>query len=611
MRVLLSAFVAIRIRHYLGMIIVVGGFGGTLMPSARADVIVISNRTAEILKFETIEADEKATGHRLLPSESKPIPVSHAIHLWIPQEFPTPFTLQPNSAYFFATGPQGLVFEEIGFRIPLLRSESTDSTVPTVKIRELPTTGSVKVHLMIDDELDSRQDFEQQLRHRVRAASAIMEQAARIQFETVSVGHWESIDGVSDFETLLVDFERKVKVKPGELAIGFSQQASRSTKHLGGTRLPLHSHILVRARGRRVLSEQAQLEVLVHELGHYLGAMHSPERSSAMRSKLADGLAGTPEFRIGLDPVNTLIVYLVGEELRGGRIGGVWDLSPDVKAQLRRIYLSLEDSLPDDEMTTTYRRALDLTAEPSITHRVRTPLWKHSRQVLQEVTAVAEHNVQLPDQRVAERYGKPYRLDGDKLTEAYVRCAAKAAVNVPAGDRPRVFAVGLAVALDTSLLWRTNSLTSFAWRSIEADQEYQFRKGVLGVPTMHGRPDSPRYFFVSSALAALQGSRLAEANTSWEEEADENLAHSRNVARLAGIRFFEHVKANPAYLDDLAREFRVNDYLPRPPQSTKQHTPLNPRGAGHTSRQAIIEEINQLPGYSNQHFETSDSHQSR
>jgi hypothetical protein len=57
------------------------------------------------------------------------------------------------------------------------------------------------------------------------------------------------------------------------------------------------------------------LELLVHELGHFFGAAHSPETNSVMRPLLADKQANSTRFRIGFDPLNALAMNLVTEEM--------------------------------------------------------------------------------------------------------------------------------------------------------------------------------------------------------------------------------------------------------------------------------------------------------
>ncbi len=592
----------------LGCLIV--SWGGFLPGAADAAVVVIANRTEAPLDFEILNGDEEPTRYRLQPNESEPIAVSRAVRLRTREETPETFELRPDAVYFFGRGPEGLKFEEIGFSAPADPQQSTDAG-PGSESGELPqrvalpSIGTVKVKVLFDDELASRRNPEKRLRARVRAASLIFERAARIHFEIISVGGWESIDRVTDFNALMIDFERKVEVEPGVLAIGFSTQASRSKTRMGGTRLPLHSHILVRERGQRLLSEPAQLELLVHELGHYLGAVHSPEWSSAMRPKLGDGLAGSPGFRIGLDPVNTMIVYLVGEELRAHKLDGVWDLHPTVKSRLRRMYGDLAKSLPDDPAAGSYLKALELTAAPPTKPPALAPLAKHIRHVVEAVTTAAEENVQRADKRVAVRYGKRYRLSGDELTELYVRRAAAAAREVPAAVRPHAFAIGLAVALDSSTRLRDNRLTQVLWRSIETEREHRFRKAVLGQPTMRGRADLTQHFCVSAGLAALFGATVAETAGVWKEQTDGTFSRGDYSADLAGIRLFTHLTDAPDRLEPIEKEFRIADYVPLCRESDAEQprpgrTSTSGKGLSEKSenmRAEIMREIESLPAY--------------
>ncbi len=581
-------------------------FWGWALPGlADAAVIVIANRTDAPLDFGIFSGDEEPTRYRLRPNESEPIAVSRTVRLRTRQEIPETFELHPQAVYFFGRGPEGLKFEEISFSAPAQEQPSAEpesDTEPDTSLQraDLPSMGTVRVKVLFDDELASRRNPEKRLRARVRAASLIFERAARIHFEIVSVEGWESIDRITNFEALMIDFERKIEVEPGELAIGFSSQASRSKTRMGGTRLPLHSHILVRERGQRLLSEPAQLELLVHELGHYLGAVHSPEWSSAMRPKLGDGLAGSPGFRIGLDPVNTMVVYLVGEELRAHRIGGVWDLHPTVKSRLRRIYGDLAKSLPDDPAAGSYLRALELTAAPPMEPPVLTPLAKHVRHVVKAVTLAAEDNVQRADKRVAARYGKPFRLGGDELTELYIHQAAAAAREVPVAVRSHAFAIGLAVAMDSSTRLRDNRLTQILWRSIETEREHRFRKAVLGQPTMRGRSDLTQHFCVSAGLAALFGASVAEAAGVWKEQTDGTFSRADYSADLAGIALFEHLTAVPDRFEPIAKNFRIADYVPLCLESDSnqpQQGHSRPSEKSESMRAEIIREIESLPAY--------------
>ncbi|MGD9854308.1 MAG: hypothetical protein AB7U20_05090 [Planctomycetaceae bacterium] len=582
----------------LGVLIAFLGETGTRQSAAA--VIVISNRTDGVLDFEVRSGDDEPAKYRLQPHASEPIPVTRDVTLQVRQKRAETFELQPDALYFFGRGPEGLTLEKIGLSTSVEQQQSAEASAPAGDRDALAELGIVKVRILVDDELYTRRDPEPRLRDRVIAASAIFEQAARIRFDVAGVQRWESIDRISDFEALLFDLERKVAVEPGELAIGFSTQASRSKERMGATRLPLHSHILVRERGQRTLSEPALLELLVHELGHYLGAAHSPEWSSAMRPKLGDGLAGTPGTRIGLDPLNTMIVYLVGEELRRRPIRGIWDLSSDVKSRLRPIYTDLAKALPEDPAAAAYLKALDLTTAPRTTPLALTPLASHARHVVQAVTLAGEKNIQLPDKRVAERFGQPYRLSGEELTELYFRQAAAAARDVPKELRPHALAVGLAVAMDGSTQVRNNPLTGIMWRSIETDREHQFRTAVLGQPAMRDRYDLAQHFCVSAGLAALFGSRAAEAAGVWKERTDGKFSRADYSADLAGIAFFEHLEGDPPRLDRVADNFRITDYVPLCREADLQ---LSEPGGSNSSqtddklRAEIMREIGGLPAY--------------
>ena len=101
------------------------------------------------------------------------------------------------------------------------------------------------------------------------------------------------------------------------MAIGFTTHYEwvQGEMHLGGTHGALASHVLIRESPGQV-SEPERLEVLVHELGHFLGAAHTSDKTSVMRPMLGDRQSAAKCFRIGFDAPNTLIMSLVAEEMR-------------------------------------------------------------------------------------------------------------------------------------------------------------------------------------------------------------------------------------------------------------------------------------------------------
>ena len=85
-----------------------------------------------------------------------------------------------------------------------------------------------------------------------------------------------------------------------------------------------------------------------------LGASHSPEGDSVMRPVLGDNRAGTANFRIQFDPVNTLIMGMVGEEMHRRDIKKFDDLTNDTKRRLRQIYGQLMQTVPNNPAGTRY-----------------------------------------------------------------------------------------------------------------------------------------------------------------------------------------------------------------------------------------------------------------
>ena len=117
-----------------------------------------------------------------------------------------------------------------------------------------------------------------------------------MRFEIVTVGHWASDPAVRSFDQSLMEFAQKVRPVPARLAIGFTSHYEwvRGEMHLGGTHGALASHILIRESPGQV-SEPERLEVLVHELGHFLGAAHTSDKTSVMRPMLGDRQIGGEE----------------------------------------------------------------------------------------------------------------------------------------------------------------------------------------------------------------------------------------------------------------------------------------------------------------------------
>ena len=206
----------------------------------------------------------------------------------------------------------------------------------------------VKV-LVDEEERTTTGAWQQRLQARVEAASNIINQYTNIHFAVSEFGTWRSDNRINDLNRSLREFEQEVSPAPVHLAIGFSSQYKfrRGRNGLGGTRGPLHSHIMLRESSPNT-QEPERLEALVHELGHFLGAAHSADRNSVMRPVIGDGRTRRSDFRIGFDPRNAQVIQLVGTEVSALGLRRFQQLSAQTRRQLLKQYQQLATELPKD-----------------------------------------------------------------------------------------------------------------------------------------------------------------------------------------------------------------------------------------------------------------------
>lgn len=231
-----------------------------------------------------------------------------------------------------------------------------------------PPAKAIYVKLMVDEEeVAPERVWKKRLMARVQAASAAMVPHTRIEFVPIAFGVWDSDDRFANLERSLAEFEHEVRPFPAQLTLGFSSQYKfqRGKNHLGGTRGPLRAHILMRERAPRV-EEIEKVEVLVHELGHFLGATHSARRDSVMRPNLGDGQSRRKNFRILFDPANAQIIRLVGREFRERKIRSFSQLSPPTLAELREHYATLVKESPQDASVARFLTRVDTALDASV-----------------------------------------------------------------------------------------------------------------------------------------------------------------------------------------------------------------------------------------------------
>ncbi len=544
---------------------------GSLATTAWAEVAVLANRTVETITVEIIHSGKRPTNLTIHAGDSLPLFYQRSLQVRFGEGFQRQqFMLQAGSAYFFSRSVQDntLALEQIG----LGEQVPTPSEPTSPRLLQVSNSVTIAVKILVDKkEPTLRKIWEPKLRKRIAEASKILQQHSGIRLKVVEVATWKSEEKQQHFRHTLREFERKVKTLPGQLAIGFSShyRASPSGSHLGVTRWPLHSHILLRERSRNLL-EAEKLEVLVHELGHYLGASHSPEPQSVMRPILTRGQQRGVGSRIQFDPVNTLIVALIGEEMREHGVREIKNISKPTVERLIQIYSALQLAMPSDPAPRQYLRMLKvMSASQQVTDvpehkKLTSPLVRDTRKVLAHLLAVAKKTWLESRPKTAQPLQA--QPSGDELTNLYVRQAAQAASRLRSANAKRAMLLALGIFLDDTSLLLSYPGTGDFIGLVESEGQREVRIKVLGQPTMRERVDLTRHFFVSAHLVVVGGkqatTRAGLAKEMLDSQGGTGFSFSDIAANLAGIVFAESVLSDKLSLADLARGFHVDDYLP-------------------------------------------------
>ncbi|QDT74990.1 hypothetical protein I41_41960 [Lacipirellula limnantheis] len=533
---------------------------GLLLIAGRThgDVVVIANRTPEPVEFSARVDDAVSKTVKLAPGDSLPLFATTGVHVRTSAgDYAAPEqSLPPNTAYAFTPSVAGgaPTLQPVGL------GESTSATWPAAGTAsfELPEANVITVKIVVDDdEVRQRRAWEPVIRARIDKVSAALEAHCGMKLRVVAIEEWDSDDSQRDFFQTLGELEREVLPAPADVAIAFSSQydIASGRVHLGGTRQPLHSHILVKERSRNVL-EPERAELLAHELGHYLGATHSSEPKSVMRPVIGQGVQRVAGARLQYDAPNTLLMSLLAEELRQRGIKDVGALTPETRRRMQEIYAAINPTLPDDPAAAQYVQLMGAAGAR--------PLIEDTAKILQQIVRVA----QLKKKLVNEAKDQPAPT-GDQLLELYVRQAALAAKQVRRENAVRAFILALGIAFDDSDSLRKLPLASAAIEAIEPEPRRAERHAAFAdMPTlsMRGRDDLAKHFMVSAHLVALLGSEPARGAGVVKEVFDSNggsgFSFADMTANRAGIAFAVAVLKERLTLDDVARTFTVETFMP-------------------------------------------------
>ncbi len=584
------------------MLLTVGLALGLFSVSALAKVVVLSNRTTHSVTTTLLPAGRPSTSITVAPGDSRPVFFEKTLRIRYQEgRVQREFKLDESNAYFFTHGSlaRSVRLEKIGLGDNPAPIGSKAEGQPKLGAK-VPT---IRVKLLVDDdEPTHRRIWESRLRKRFAAAAGIIERHSGVRMVVDSVSTWDSEDTTIDFNQSLREFERKVTPKPAQLAIGFSSQyrISRGRIHMGGTRGALHPYILLKERSPQV-RETERLEMLVHEIGHHLGAAHSPEPYSVMRPLISGGQQRAVGSRIRFDPVNTLLIAMVGDELRSREIRSFVSLSEPKKMRMAEIYGVLMKVMPEDPAAAQYQRIIG--HKKMIGHKESPSLVGNTRQVLNQLVAVAQlrrkAEYKLQKNKTSSKNTLPASTNNDAATNSYVRQAALEAQRLKSNNANRAFLLALGIFMDETATLRTFPPTSKFARQVETDAERIMHLQVLGAPTMRGRRDLVKHFFVSAFTVAVMGGQTARGVGGAKELADAHrgsgFSFADMAANRAGIIFAERLLDGQLTLADVAQKFSCEAFLP-PIDDLAENLSIEElkQRFGRTNQESLQAELNRI-----------------
>ncbi|HEY1191368.1 MAG TPA: hypothetical protein VGE74_27285, partial [Gemmata sp.] len=529
----------------------------------QAAVVVIGNYTDGTMAFKIAEPEAKAREHKLPSNHVIPVFVGGPADItFTAKGHETKLRLDMYNAYVFLPDEAAGVRLE-GLELPGEPLERDTRAEVNPAPRDPPV--KVPVALLVDD-TDPRADkaWQAELRKRFDGAAEVIEKASGVKLTFSGFGTWKSDPVAQNTSDLLRGLEKAVKAKEGTLVVGYSSRKidPKVDPAFGAGRGLAGRHILLREWTPK--SEIERTEVLVHFLAQALGGVGSPDPGSALRSQLGNGYALREGAVIRLDPLNALVLNLWADERRREPDITMNSVAVFNRARMTRVYKALLKAAPGDSLAIVYLNDLDrdIAKDPGPAPKgpERRPVVSavrdvRIREVLAAVRARAKQNAALGDKR----------LTGDELTAAYIKAAGETAVRSPSPDMVPAFLIGLGVALDDTGALADDATTWSAVQGLETPAERKERLAALGNPTLAGRRDLCRRFFLGCAVGELvpEGAEgVAVGRSLFELHRPANLCVPALAAELAGITYARAAFQDPDLLHDAVKSFTATEYLP-------------------------------------------------
>ncbi|HPP51336.1 MAG TPA: NPCBM/NEW2 domain-containing protein [Thermoguttaceae bacterium] len=341
---------------------------------AEAATVVLANRASRPVQL-AVRLSSGHTGQAVLPpGRLMVLPVGEAAELTYaiapPAANQSPtiplagspagqrITLRLNTLYYFLDQAERVVCRPV-----LFSQDGAVSWIHADASGQLPPVVSVPVKVLADEEHPAKPEvWQEEFRRLFRSVSEIFEQYCRVRFEVVGAETWQSDNALGqDFGKLFEEFRREVSPAPGRLAVGLTSQWKLGhPNHVPAPYVPpLSTHLLLPGPQKN-LSHQELFLLLLHQLGHWLGAVETPAPGSIMSQNFYADREKAFKEGLRFDPVNTLAMNLLAEEIRRRDIRTISEIPRSTRRYLQAIYLSLNPHHLSEPF-----QAASLLAEPA------------------------------------------------------------------------------------------------------------------------------------------------------------------------------------------------------------------------------------------------------